>query len=77
MTTYEEIRDYKSTAFYNVNFADYFSIYDIKINKRCLCFKVTDNSYLNLETKEYIVLKDKDLDMLVDIIQAKVEWKFK
>ncbi len=76
MTIYNEIEDYKSTEFYNVAPTGYFSIYDMRINKRCLCFKVTDNSYLNLETKEYIELKDYDLDMMVEIVQATVEWRY-
>lgn len=75
MTTYKEIHDYKSTEFYNITPAHYFSIYDMRINKRCLCFKVTDRSYLNLETKEYFELDSDDLDMMVDIVQANLEWR--
>lgn len=76
MTTYTEIQDYKSTEFYNVAPTHYFSIYDRRINKRCLCFKVTASSYLNLETKEYIELDSDNLDMMVEIVQAKLEWRY-
>lgn len=75
MTTYKEIHDYKSTEFYNITPSHYFSIYDMRINKRCLCFKVTDCSYLNLETKEYFELDSDDLDMMVDIVRANLEWR--
>lgn len=77
MTTYNEVRNFKNTEFYNINPTHYFSIYDIGINKRCLCFKVTDSSYLNMETKEYIELKSDDLDMMVEIVDATVVWHYR
>lgn len=77
MTTYNEVKNYKTTEFYNICPTHYFSIYEIRIGERCLCFKVTDSSYLNMKTKEYIELKQGDLDMLVEIVDAKVEWSYK
>jgi hypothetical protein len=37
---------------------------------------VTDHSYLNLETKEYVSIRDEDLDSLNDIVRATVEWDY-
>lgn len=76
MTIYEQVNNYKSTEFYNINPTHYFSIYDMRLNEHCLCFKVTDSSYLNMKTYEYIKLNSNDLDMMVDVVQAKVEWHY-
>ncbi len=76
MTTYNEVANYKSTEFYNIAPGGYFSIYSVIIKKRCLCFKVTENSYLNLETKEYIELKEEDIDIMVEVVKASVEWRY-
>ena len=73
MTVYKEkIR--KETEFYNIFPAHFFSIYNGSIDKHCLCFKIDDLSYFNTETKEYIKLSSDNIDMMVDIVEATVEW---
>ncbi len=76
MTTYNQVKNYKTTEFYNISPAHYFSIYDMRSNKHYLCFKVTDSTYLNMETHEYIELKSDDLDTMVELVDAKVEWHY-
>lgn len=69
-------KKYKTTEFYNISPTHYFSIYDMRSNKHCLCFKVTDSSYLNMETHEYLELKSDDLDTIVELVDAKVDWHY-
>lgn len=76
MTTYNQVKNYKTTEFYNISPTHYFSTLDFRSNKHCLCFKVTDSSYLNMETHEYIELKSDDLDMMVELVDAKVDWHY-
>ena len=76
MTTYNQVENYKTTEFYNISPTHYFSIYDMRSNKHNLCFKVTDSSYLNMETHEYIELKSDDLDIIVELVDAKVDWHY-
>lgn len=76
MTTYNQVQNYGTTEFYNIYTAHYFLIYDMRSNKHSLCFKVTDSSYLNVETHEYIELKPDDLDMMVELADAKVDWHY-
>ena len=76
MTTYSQIKNYKTTEFYNITPTHYFSIYDMRSSRHCLCFKVTDSSYLNMVTHEYIELKSDDLDMIVELVDAKVDWDY-
>lgn len=76
MTTYRQVENYKSTEFYNIEPTHYFSTYDMRSNARYLCFKVTDSSYLNMVTHEYVELKSDDLDMMVEVVDAKVEWHY-
>ncbi len=79
MTTYNEVKNYKTTEFYNISPTHYFSLYDMRLGKHCLCFKVTDSSYLNMATHEYIELKSDDfddLDMVVELVDAKVDWHY-
>ena len=76
MTTYNQVKNYKTTEFYNISPTHYFSIFDMRSNKHCLCFKITDSSYLNMETHEYIELKSDDLDMMVEVVDAKVDWHY-
>lgn len=76
MTTYNQVKNYKTTEFCNISLAHYFSIYDMRVGKHRLCFKVTDSSYLIIETQEYLNLKSDDLDMMVELVDAKVDWHY-
>ena len=76
MTTYNQVKNYKTTEFYNISPTHYFSIFDVRSKKHCLCFKVTDNSYLNMETHEYMEFESDDLDTMVEIVDAKVDWHY-
>lgn len=56
------------TEFYKIAPTQFFYVWDLKRkNKRSLCFKVTENSYLDIEKKEYVILKDDLLEMWVDV----------
>ena len=76
MTTYNHVKNYKTTEFYNICPTHYFSIYDMRSHKHSLCFKVTDSSYLNMETHEYVELKSDNLDIIVELVYAEVNWHY-